>query len=103
MALLVNRNSIRILGIIAGLLAGTAVALGLRGPSRHLVNHGEGSASSENIVLTADEEDEPDRRELVPDPGKRNELKRMVAEAKKEDAWLKEFALTDAAYVFATE
>ena len=95
MAILVNRNTIRILGIIAGLLAGTVIALSFRGPSRHLVHHGIGDASSGNDGLTADVDDEPIQREAIPDPGKRNEIKRLVAEAKKEDAWLKEFELTE--------
>lgn len=90
-----NRNTIRILGIIAGLLAGTVAALSFRGPSRHLVNHGIGDASSSKNVLTVDVDDEPIQREAIPDPGKRNEIKRMVAEAKREDAWLKEFELTE--------
>ena len=90
-----NLNNIRILGIIAGLLAGTVVALSLRGTSRHLVNQGSGDASSSKNVLAVDVDDEPIQREVIPDPGKRNEIKRMVAEAKKEEAWLKDFELTE--------
>lgn len=92
---ILNRNTIRILGIIAGLLAGTVVALALRGTSRHLVSHGIGDASSNKNIIAFDADDEPIQREAIPDPGKRNEIKRMVADAKKEDAWLKEFELTE--------
>ena len=90
-----SRNTIRILGIIAGLLAGTILALSFRGPSRHLVNQGIGNASSSKSGLTVDADDEPIQREATPDPGRRNEIKRMVAEAKNEDAWLTEFELTE--------
>ncbi|HUP78315.1 MAG TPA: SCO family protein [Pirellula sp.] len=90
-----NRNTIRILGIIAGLLAGTVLALSFRGPSRHLVDHGIGNSLSSKSNISVDADDQPILRESTPDPGRRNEIKRMVTEAKKEDAWLKEFELTE--------
>ena len=71
------------LGIIAGILAGTIAALLFRGNS-------QSSSNEVNI-----DSDAVESRIAAPDPGKRNELKRLVADAKKEDGWLKEFELTE--------
>jgi len=89
----VNRKSIRILGIVAGLLAGTIAALVFRSPSAK--NGVDRRQTSSEMQLNDEDEDGPTSRRSPPDPGKRNELIRMVAEAKKEDAWLKEFELTE--------
>lgn len=88
-----NRNSIRILGIVVGLLAGTIAALVFRNPSA--TNGIDRKQANPNVQLNDDDEGNPTSRISPPDPGKRNELKRMVAEAKKEDAWLKEFELIE--------
>ena len=88
-----NRNAIRILGIVAGLLAGTIAALFFRSQSS---NNGIAGKQSISKTQSLDEgEDELKSRASAPDPGKRNELKRMVADAKKEDGWLKEFELIE--------
>lgn len=88
-----NRNAIRIFGIFAGLLAGTIAALVFRGQSSKSGIDGKPSVSK--MQSLDEDEDEQKSRESAPDPGKRNELKRMVAEAKKEDGWLKEFELIE--------
>ncbi len=90
----VNRGTIRTLGIIAGILAGTIAALLFRGQTKPSSNYIEPKQASSN-GLVEDGEALATSRVATPDPGKRNELKRMVAEAKKEDAWLKDFELTE--------
>jgi protein SCO1/2 len=89
----VNRNAIRILGIAVGLLAGTIAALMFRGTPA-----GNGTApmrAGSNTQLNEENEDTASARKSPPDPGKRNELKQMVSDAKKEAAWLKEFELIE--------
>ena len=88
-----NRNAIRILGIVVGLLAGTIAALAFRSQSSN--NRINGKQSASELQVNSEDVDEPRSRVSPPDPGKRNELKRMVADAKKEDAWLKEFELIE--------
>jgi cytochrome oxidase Cu insertion factor (SCO1/SenC/PrrC family) len=93
----VNRNTFRVLGIIAGILAGTITALlfrstfksSFRPESRSKFEQAEKPAES-----YADSDEMPTRIK-PPDPGRRIELKGMVAEAKKEVGWLKEFELTE--------
>ena len=93
----VSSNTIRISGVVAGILAGTIAALCFRGPSRPNSSHGNDkkAQSNSNVISVEAEEDELESRSAPPDPGMRYELKRMVAEAKKEAAWLKEFELTE--------
>ena len=85
-----NNNTVRILGIIAGILAGTIAALLFRGPWKSTAGHDDKKTQSSYI-----DDDDPVAKKRPPDPGMRNEIKRMVAEAKKEEAWLKEFELTE--------
>ncbi len=88
-----NRGTIRALGIIAGILAGTIAALLFRGQLHSLPNNFESKQSSSNGPTQEGEEFRMPA--TAPDPGKRNGLKQMVAGAKKEDGWLKEFELTE--------
>ena len=92
-----NRNSVRVLGIVAGILAGTIAALFFHSPSHPISNQvNDGRAATRNNEISVDaDDDEPQQRKAIPDPGRRNEIKRLVAEAKKEDAWLKEFEFTE--------
>ena len=92
-----NRNSLRFFGVVAGILAGTIAALFFRSHSQPISNQGYGERTpTRNKVLSVDaDDDELRQRKAIPDPGKRNEIKRMVAEAKKEDSWLKEFEFTE--------
>lgn len=90
-----NRNTLRVFGIIIGLLAGTITALSFRGALRNSSSP-ETRAKSQPADVQVDSDADLDAmRNEPPDPGKRNELKRMVADAKKEDGWLKEFELTE--------
>lgn len=76
-----------------GLLAGTIAALMYRSPSSTVrLDQGQAGLNSKRSI---ENEEEFHSRLSPPDPGKRIELKRMVAEAKKEDAWLKEFELIE--------
>ena len=86
-----NRSTIRVLGIFAGILAGTIAALLFRGPSWIT---GNSNSSSQRSSLDPSE-DTMHNSLAAPDPGRRNDLQKLVAEAKKEDAWLKEFELTE--------
>lgn len=88
-----NRGTFRMLGIIAGILAGTIAALLFRSQTRPSSNSID-TEQSIGIELVEDGYELGAARVATPDPGKRNELKRMVTEAKKEDAWLNEFELT---------
>ena len=95
--LTVSSNTIRISGVVAGILAGTIVALLFRGPLRSYSSQVTKTVaqSKSNVISVEADEDELESRSAPPDPGMRFELKRMVAEAKKEAAWLKEFELTE--------
>lgn len=88
-----NRNAVRVIGILAGVLAGTIAALLFRGSS--LTSSSPDAVRTRQVDDNQSDDGEELVRKTVPDPGKRNELKSMVAEAKKEDAWLKEFELTE--------
>ena len=74
-------------------MAGTIAALLFRGPS--LTSTNRDAVGEPQISHSEGDGDELVSRKAPPDPGKRNELKRMVAQVKKEDAWLKEFELTE--------
>lgn len=92
-----NRNTLRFFGIISGLLAGTIIALlcrsQLKKPSSLDTSSKTQSAESMEVGEMKFEEMPP--RIEPPDPGRRIELKRLVADAKKEEGWLKEFELTE--------
>lgn len=91
-----NRNTLRVFGIIVGILAGTIAALVSRNTFKNFssVTKPKFEQSEKLADNDADSDEMPTRIE-PPDPGRRIELKRMVAEAKKEDGWLKEFELTE--------
>jgi len=91
----VNQNTLRVFGIIIGLLAGTIMALSFRGFLRNSSRPETGAKSQPADVQVDSDADLDAMRNEPPDPGKRNELKRLVADAKKEDGWLKEFELTE--------
>ena len=74
-------------------MAGTIAALLFRGPS--LTSTNRDAAGTLQLGNNQSDDGEEFAQKTPPDPGKRNELKRMVAQAKKEDAWLKEFELTE--------
>ncbi len=88
-----NRNAIRVFGILAGILAGTVAALLFRGPS--LTSSSKDKVGTLQLGGNQGDDSEEVARKAPPDPGNRKELQRMVAEAKKEDAWLKDFRLTE--------
>jgi len=92
-----SRTTFRMLGIIAGVLAGTIAALLFRGPlqSRGKTDSSLSSSARDNVIIVDVEEIDPESRVAPPDPGQRHELKRMVAESKKEEGWLKEFELVE--------
>jgi protein SCO1/2 len=88
------RSMPRILGIAAGILAGTIFAILMRGPIRGKpiavdANHGPNVAT---IEVDVDSESE---REQAPDPGRRSTILELVAAAKKQPEWLTEFEMTE--------
>lgn len=74
-------------------MAGTIAALLFRGPS--LTSTQRDKVGTLQMGNNLDDDNEEIARKAPPDPGKRNELKQLVAQAKKEDAWLTEFELTE--------
>ena len=74
-------------------MAGTIAALLFRGPS--LTSTNRDASGTLQLGNNQSDDGEEFAHKAPPDPGERNELKRMVAQAKKEDAWLKEFELTE--------
>ena len=88
------RSMPRILGIAAGVLAGTIVAILVRGPIRDKPNAGD-SKQNQNVA-TIDNVAESDlQRAEVPDPGRRNTIRELVAAAKNQPEWLTEFEMTE--------
>jgi len=80
------------MGVMAGVLAGTIAALLFRGPFRTVDN---GKALSGSGLRTIEVDDDPLMPPAIPDPGQRRELQRLVAQAKQEPGWLKEFEFTE--------
>jgi cytochrome oxidase Cu insertion factor (SCO1/SenC/PrrC family) len=89
----------RILGVFAGLFAGIIAAILVRGPARQKrLDKLEGSPSAIVQVDSPESSDDSDedRRPLPPpDPGRRNVLKELVAGAKAQPNWLKEFEFVE--------
>lgn len=88
------RSMPRILGIAAGILAGTIVAILVRGPMRG--NPNQGVANQEQNVRTIEVMDAEEAQRLeVKDPGRRKTIQEMVSESKKQPEWLQEFEMTE--------
>jgi protein SCO1 len=93
------RNVPRVLGIFAGLFAGIIAAILVRGPARQRQLDKQSLPSSTVVQVDSNdsvEDSDEDQRPLPPpDPGRRNVLKELVASAKAEPNWLKEFEFTE--------
>jgi protein SCO1 len=94
-----SRTTIRVLGVLVGILGGTIAALGMRGMMKSDKRVDKISMPADMPGhANSDPTNEPDENATTPevaDPGRRNELISMVANAKLEPAWLKEFELTE--------
>ena len=84
----------RVLGIAAGLLAGTIAALYFRGPFT-TIDKAKRARTETNVLSMEVDDDNPSARTQIPDPGRRNAIKQLVEGAKKEQGWLTEFELTE--------
>lgn len=88
------RSMPRILGIAAGILAGTIVAILVRGPIRDKPNAGD-SKQNQNVATIENVAESDLQRVEVPDPGRRNTILELVAAAKNQPEWLTEFEMTE--------
>ncbi len=86
-----SRPPFRMFGIFAGVLAGTIAAFLFRGPMRDRAPQKDGGSN----VITVEVDDSDTSKALEPDPGRRSTIKELVAGARKEEGWLKEFELTE--------
>lgn len=84
----------RVLGMFAGLLAGTIAALYFRGPFTTSDN-AKRTPTEQNVLSVDVDDNDPASQTQIPDPGSRNALKQLVEGAKKEKDWLTEFELTE--------
>lgn len=89
------RKAPRVVGIIAGILAGTIAAVLVRGPSRKSDSASKPLTEQKVTLEVDDDGDESTRQPGPPDPGRRMIIKQLVEGAKKETGWLKEFELTE--------
>lgn len=94
-----NRTTLRILGVAAGILLGTISAISFRAYRTSRSSSMEKSAgnplSSSNTLSDEDDEDAWDIKPPVADPGKRKALASLVASSKQEPKWLKGFEFED--------
>jgi protein SCO1/2 len=87
--------TLRILGIVVGLLAGTIVALSMRSKMTPSMSDQSTSKASPLTIEVEVDDDGSVTKPAIPDPGRRNSLKTLVAGAKMQEGWLKEFELTE--------
>jgi len=94
-----NRTTLRILGVAAGILLGTISAISFRAYRTSRSSIVENTAGNViNNSNTLPEEDDGDSWDIMPavaDPGKRKALAGLVASSKQEPRWLKEFEFED--------
>lgn len=84
----------RILGIAAGILAGTIFAILMRGPMRGKPNVADANHSPNVATIEVDADAESERVQ-APDPGRRSTILELVATAKTQPEWLTEFEMTE--------
>ena len=89
------RKAPRVVGIIAGILAGTIAAVLVRGPSRKSDSASKPLTEQKVTLEVDDDGDESTRQPGPPDPGRRMIIKQLVEGAKKEPGWLNDFELTE--------
>jgi len=88
------RSMPRILGIAAGILAGTIFAILMRGPVRGKPNVGNSNHSPNVETIEVDVDSESERVQAQ-DPGRRSTILELVAAAKNQPEWLTEFEMTE--------
>lgn len=94
-----NRTTLRILGVAAGILLGTISAISFRAYRTSRISSIEKTSgnplSNSNPVSVEDEDDDWEIKPPVADPGKRKALASLVASSKQEPKWLKDFEFED--------
>ena len=93
-------NGIRILGILMGLLLGTILAMVSiaiqRGRNSDARNGGGTDGVAAGLSDRAKEGEESDLEQVAPpDPGRRNQLKELIAATQSEPNWTRRFELTE--------